>query len=274
MALVLEHGQVLAGNEKMNISPCSTQMTVPLATDRSETEDRTGRFPHGEDSSDEFAMLDTVRGRSAERQAPRPRAQSVDSATALPSKERLAWEVERWREAALEAREQAAEMKEELMQFQEALLNNESQDAQTSASRYVTRLSRENFKLGAELSRLEQYMSEQQNAEAHCRRNRSSSCDSERSTASSWVSARSSPVSTPRCKGAPLISPGTGLPLNLKRLNFKKVKPDSDDEGDEPAGSERLDTTRSGTSESTEVDSEVESDDVSVLQNFHQVNSE
>eukprot|EP00746_Dinoflagellata_sp_MGD_P162994 gnl/MRDRNA2_/MRDRNA2_90814_c0_seq1.p1 gnl/MRDRNA2_/MRDRNA2_90814_c0~~gnl/MRDRNA2_/MRDRNA2_90814_c0_seq1.p1 ORF type:complete len:261 (-),score=51.80 gnl/MRDRNA2_/MRDRNA2_90814_c0_seq1:182-964(-) len=255
MALVLESG-LLAGNEMM-ISSCSDQMTLPLATDRSEAESQ------GEQSNYEYAM-DTVRGRSAERWAPRPRAQSVDTATALPSREQLVWQVERWREAALEAREQAAAIQEELMQFQEALLNHESQDGTTSASRYVARLSKENFRLGGELSRLEQLMYERQDVQGASHRNRSSSRDSQRTTTSSaWLSARSSPISTPRCKGAPLISPGTGLPLNLKQLNFKKVRPDLDDEDDEPAGSARLDTTRSGTSESTEVDSEVENDDVS-----------
>jgi hypothetical protein len=221
---------------------------------------------HGGDASNACEMMDTSRGRSTERHGPRPRAQSVDSATELPSKQQLAWQVDRYRTYALEAQARAESLHEELMQFQEALLNNENQptDDKTAASRYVARLSRENFRLGGELSRLEQYMSEQQDAAATGCRDRSSSCDSERSVAS-FVSARSSPMSTPRCKGAPLISPGTGNPLNLRRLNLKKVKPDlDDDEDDEQAARERLDTTRSGTSESTEVDSEEEeSDDIS-----------
>lgn len=259
--------QMPVGIETMDISPDMTlmkeviDMELMMEGEEAMQEQEVMAFKRiQEDMLIESAGQNESRGRSAERQsAVGRRAQSVDSAKGKPSREQLMWEVEQYRDAFLEARAQAESLHEELVQMQEAVLSTQNDEGRgAAASRYMARLARDNFRLGAEVNRLEQYVSQEQaKAEQGCQK-RSSSCDSERSTASSWVSARSSPVVSPREE----FIQGPGLQVSMRKLNFKKVQPDlsDDDEPAAPTGSDRQDTTRSGTSESSEVDSESESD--------------
>merc|ERR1719335_277429 len=127
-------------NQTFDISPDAIDLNVVSGIEFGELES------DDEDMVCDFALESpangTSRGRSAEREAPRQRAQSIDSATALPSKQRLLWEAEQWREAAFEARAQAEALQEELVQLQEAILSSENEGTGAAASRYVARLAR------------------------------------------------------------------------------------------------------------------------------------
>jgi len=222
--------------------------------------------------AEESSMQEAFRGRMVECCVPRPRARSVDSATALPSQHQLLQEVEYWRQAAIEARVHAEELQEELVQLHEAVLSSSNDEGKgAAASRYVARLAKENYHLGYELGRLEQLTSAQRmyaNEEESWRK-RSPSRDSDRSSGTPWASACSSPMTTPRVYEAPLVPSGIGLAVKMKRLNFQNLKPDLDDDGTDCSNDGRNaelpscdghDTTRSGTSESSELSSASESD--------------
>lgn len=153
-----------------------------------------------------FLMDDTM-----SRPRGRPRARSAESGR-MPSPARLMWEVERWRDAFFDAKSQCEALQEELVTLHEAMADTE--DGKQAHLRLMGRLAKENWRMGREISMLEQQADQPPEEAATQRsvRGRSRSPESPRfhDCRSQASSRASSPAASARGK----------RPAGVKRLNL------------------------------------------------------